>query len=66
MSPMIQNSIIRETLMHKTKEVSSPRSSDEEKPPQQVLEPEDSGPKLNVEGLISNAFPEKVMEIEVL
>ena len=34
-------------------------------PPKQVLEPEDSGPRLNVEGLIWNAFPEKVMETGV-
>ena len=31
-----------------------------------MLEPEDSGPRLKVEGLISNSLPENVMETGVL
>ena len=61
---MTQNPIIRETLS-KRKRVSSPRPSAAAKPPRQVLESEESGPRLNVEGLIWNACPEKVMEREV-
>ena len=43
-----------------------PRPSTAPKPPTQVLEPVDSGPRLKVEGLIWNTFPENVMETGVL
>ena len=43
-----------------------PRPSNAPKPPTQVLEPVDSGPRLKVEGLIWNTFPENVMETGVL
>src|SRR6266702_998167 len=44
----------------------APRPSDAPKPPMQVPEPEDSGPRLKVEALILNTFPENVMETGVL
>ena len=43
-----------------------PRPSVAPKPPTQVLEPVDSGPRLKVEGLIWNTFPENVIETGVL
>jgi hypothetical protein len=49
----------------KRKRMGPPRPSDAPKPPTQVLEPEDSGPRLKVEGLIWNAFPANAMETGV-
>jgi hypothetical protein len=63
-SPRTQYPAIRET-MEKNEGGFSPRLS-APKPPTQVLEPEDSGPRLKVEVLIWNSLPEKVMEIEML